>query len=53
MKVFTAEAIRTHPDIQMTRGGLLLFALVSGGDYDEVRNNAISQTCFGDPNNPP
>ena len=33
---FSAESIRMHPEIQMTRGGLVLFALVSGGDYDNV-----------------
>ena len=35
--VFTADGIQRHPDVQLTRGGLILFALMSGGDYDTVR----------------
>ena len=35
--VFDADAIRNHPNIQLTRGGIILFALLSGGDYDTVR----------------
>jgi len=34
--VFTADAIRNHPEIRLTRGGLVLIALLAGGDYDEV-----------------
>jgi Holliday junction resolvase YEN1 len=34
--VYTAEAIRTHPDVRLTRGGLILIALLAGGDYDKV-----------------
>jgi len=37
--VYTAEAIRTHPDVRLTRGGLILIALLAGGDYDKVRIN--------------
>ena len=33
----------------MTRGGLLLFALVSGGDYDEVSEGAILQSYAWEP----
>jgi Holliday junction resolvase YEN1 len=35
--VYTAEAIRTHPEVRLTRGGLILIALLAGGDYDKVR----------------
>ncbi|OCH90241.1 PIN domain-like protein, partial [Obba rivulosa] len=31
--VYTAEQILVHPDVAMSRGGLILFALLSGGDY--------------------
>ncbi|TFK69797.1 hypothetical protein BDN72DRAFT_819685 [Pluteus cervinus] len=32
---FRMEDITKHSDIQLTRGGLILFALLSGGDYDQ------------------
>lgn len=35
--VFTADAIQSNAVIQMSRGGMILFALMSGGDYDKVR----------------
>lgn len=35
--VYTAENIFVTPTVSLTRGGLLLIALLSGGDYDEVR----------------
>lgn len=34
VRVFEADAIETHRNIQLTRGGMILFALLSGGDYD-------------------
>jgi hypothetical protein len=34
--VYTAEAIRNHPRVMLTRGGLILFALLAGGDYANV-----------------
>ncbi|KAJ7795364.1 PIN domain-like protein [Mycena olivaceomarginata] len=33
--VYTAENIFVTPTVSLTRGGLLLIALLSGGDYDE------------------
>ncbi|KAH9924447.1 uncharacterized protein B0H18DRAFT_934342 [Fomitopsis serialis] len=52
---FSAESIRMHPEIQMTRGGLVLFALVSGGDYDNGLKNfgpqvahCLARLGFGD-----
>jgi hypothetical protein len=35
--VYTADAVREHPAVALTRGGLILFALLAGGDYDAVR----------------
>ncbi|THH33505.1 hypothetical protein EUX98_g629 [Antrodiella citrinella] len=32
--IFTADDIRNHPDIGLTRNGMILFALLCGGDYD-------------------
>ena len=34
--VYTARAIREHPAIQLTRGGLILIGLLSGGDYHQA-----------------
>ncbi|EIW76723.1 hypothetical protein CONPUDRAFT_146515 [Coniophora puteana RWD-64-598 SS2] len=31
---FSAADLRTHPDIRLTRGGLILIGLLSGGDYN-------------------
>jgi Holliday junction resolvase YEN1 len=35
--VYTADAISTTAGVPFTRGGILLIALLSGGDYDTVR----------------
>ncbi|EKM54091.1 uncharacterized protein PHACADRAFT_185071 [Phanerochaete carnosa HHB-10118-sp] len=32
--VFTSDRIGSHPNIGLTRGGMVLIALLSGGDYD-------------------
>ncbi|TCD69961.1 hypothetical protein EIP91_005550 [Steccherinum ochraceum] len=32
--VYDARTLREHPNIGLTRGGIILFALLSGGDYD-------------------
>ena len=34
--VFNADRIASHSDIGLSRGGIILFALLSGGDYDKV-----------------
>lgn len=34
--VYTADAIQSHPGVRLTRGGLILFALLNGGDYHTV-----------------
>ncbi|KAI9059099.1 hypothetical protein FKP32DRAFT_1634581 [Trametes sanguinea] len=32
--VYTADAIENHPEVRLKRGGMILIALLSGGDYD-------------------
>ncbi|GJE95923.1 PIN-like domain-containing protein [Phanerochaete sordida] len=32
--VYTSDRIASHPNIGLTRGGMVLIALLSGGDYD-------------------
>ena len=34
---FTETAIQTKREVQLTQGGMLLIALLGGGDYDTVR----------------
>ena len=34
--IYRATDIESHPEIQLTRGGLILIALMSKSDYDEV-----------------
>ena len=34
--IFTETAIQTKPEVQLTQGGMLLMALLGGGDYDTV-----------------
>lgn len=34
--LYTAEAVKDNTEIALTRGGLVLFALLSGGDYHKV-----------------
>ncbi|EPQ57560.1 PIN domain-like protein, partial [Gloeophyllum trabeum ATCC 11539] len=53
--VFNADDIRTHPSIGLTRGGLILFALLKGGDYDvgvpgigEKIAHGLARAGFGD-----
>ncbi|KAF7979888.1 hypothetical protein HWV62_40677 [Athelia sp. TMB] len=31
--VYSAESIRTHPQVRLTQGGMVLIALLAGGDY--------------------
>lgn len=46
--IYTADTIRNHPDIRLTRGGLILFALLSGGDYDTNGvTNFGQKTAYG------
>ncbi|KAM5535096.1 hypothetical protein V8D89_011182 [Ganoderma adspersum] len=54
-RVYTADEIQRHPDVKLTRGGLILFALMSGGDYDDglfrcglSMAHAMARQRFGD-----
>ena len=40
--LYSADKVRNHPDIGMSRGGLVLFALLAGGDYDKVDTNTTA-----------
>ncbi|KII92167.1 hypothetical protein PLICRDRAFT_172297 [Plicaturopsis crispa FD-325 SS-3] len=54
--VFTADNVRNHPEVSLTRGGMILFALLSGGDYDaggvskfgKETAHALARCGFGD-----
>ncbi|EJF60479.1 hypothetical protein DICSQDRAFT_162059 [Dichomitus squalens LYAD-421 SS1] len=53
--VYTADDIRRHPDVRLTRDGLILFALMSGGDYDTgifrcgpAMAHAMARSGFGE-----
>lgn len=37
MTFFTETAIQTKQEVRLTQGGMLLMALLGGGDYDTVR----------------
>ncbi|KDQ57718.1 hypothetical protein JAAARDRAFT_273139 [Jaapia argillacea MUCL 33604] len=45
--LYTADAMRTHPEIALTRGGLILFALLCGGDYNEGVPDVGKQIAHG------
>ncbi|KAF8232507.1 hypothetical protein L208DRAFT_1377624 [Tricholoma matsutake] len=34
--IYTAKSISEHPDVSLTEGGMILFALLAGGDYDQL-----------------
>ncbi|KAG0704668.1 XPG I-region-domain-containing protein [Suillus ampliporus] len=53
--IYTAEAIRRHPEVGLTRGGFVLFAMLVKGDYgDGVRDvgkgiaHGLARCGFGD-----
>ncbi|KIJ67586.1 hypothetical protein HYDPIDRAFT_26013 [Hydnomerulius pinastri MD-312] len=53
--IYTAEAIRKHPEIQLSRGGMVLFAMLVKGDYGEgvkdigkTTAHALARCGFGD-----
>ncbi|KAG2036965.1 PIN domain-like protein, partial [Suillus americanus] len=35
--IYTAEAIRRHPEVGLTRGGFVLFAMLVKGDYGDIQ----------------
>ncbi|PPQ63450.1 hypothetical protein CVT24_004982 [Panaeolus cyanescens] len=55
-RVFTAHEIMAHPDVQLTRGGMILVGLMSGGDYNSAGVSdcgpntacALARCGFGD-----
>jgi len=55
-KVFRLTDITSHPDIRLSRGGMILIGLMSGGDYQEgglarcgtVTAHGLAKCGFGD-----
>ncbi|EKM76246.1 hypothetical protein AGABI1DRAFT_9336, partial [Agaricus bisporus var. burnettii JB137-S8] len=54
-RVFRLQDIQDHEDIQLSRGGLILIGLLSGGDYEEglrkcgmVTAHSLARCGFGD-----
>ncbi|KAF5375356.1 hypothetical protein D9615_008022 [Tricholomella constricta] len=55
-KVYRISDITAHPDIRLTRGGLVLIGLMSGGDYQQgglngcgtVTSHGLAKCGFGD-----
>jgi Holliday junction resolvase YEN1 len=55
-RVFRLEDITNHPDVKLTRGGLILIGLMSGGDYQQgglmrcgmTTSHALAKCGFGD-----
>lgn len=41
--VYNSVAVENSPDIKLTRGGMLLVAILSGGDYDDV--SSLNSLC--------
>ena len=54
--IFNIDSITRHPDIQLTRGGMILIGLMSGGDYQQggltrcgvSTAHALARCGFGD-----
>ena len=38
INIYTADQIQSTPSVSLTHGGILLIALLSGGDFDQVRS---------------
>ena len=55
-RIFDIESITNHPDIRLTRGGMILVGLMSGGDYQQgglarcgvTTAHALARCGFGD-----
>lgn len=41
MSIYTASAIEVTAEVALSRGGLFLFALLCGGDYDQVTRSSL------------
>lgn len=39
--VYTADDIWSHPEVRLTQGGMILIALLAGGDYNKVRRTRL------------
>lgn len=44
--IFTDEEIRRNPQVSLSQGGMILFALLTGGDYDKVSNHTNVKRIF-------
>ena len=55
-RIFNIDSITRHPDIRLTRGGMILIGLMSGGDYQQgglarcgvTTAHALARCGFGD-----
>ena len=55
-RIFHIDSITRHPDIRLTRGGMILIGLMSGGDYQQgglarcgvTTAHALARCGFGD-----
>jgi Holliday junction resolvase YEN1 len=47
--LYTATDINDNPTVAMSRGGLILFALLSGGDYHKVCSSSCGASISPDP----
>lgn len=43
--VYSAHDLETHTEVSLQRGGLILIALISGGDYEDV-SDARTDTIY-------
>ncbi|KAI0700899.1 hypothetical protein BC835DRAFT_1325469 [Cytidiella melzeri] len=57
VRIFEADAIESHRKVGLTRGGMILFALLCGGDYDNKKGvrgispkvaHGLARLGFGD-----
>ncbi|KZP34244.1 hypothetical protein FIBSPDRAFT_809332 [Athelia psychrophila] len=45
--VYTADDIRSHPEVNLTQGGMILIGLLAGGDYSEGVLNCGKDIAYG------
>jgi Holliday junction resolvase YEN1 len=46
VRLYSAQDIEDHPNIQLTQGGCILIGLMSGGDYNTVSWQDFSASPF-------